>query len=159
MQKAMFGAGCFWGAEATFREVPGVLEVYSGYSGGDVDEPSYKMVCAGNTRHAEVVEVTYDPQKVSYEKLLETFWNCHNPTHVNRQGPDVGDQYRSAVYYYNEEQKTLAEKSKAALDASDTYDKAIATEITQASTFWKAEEYHQHYLEKHGMINCHVPNG
>jgi len=157
MQKAMFGAGCFWGVEALFREVPGVTEVYSGYSGGTYDKPTYKIVCAGVTGHAEVVEVTYDPEKVSYETLLDTFWKCHDPTQVMRQGPDVGSQYRTAIFYYTDEQKAAAEKSKAALDATGELGAPIATEISPAKTFWKAEEYHQRYLEKHGIVNCHIP--
>ncbi len=150
LKKAMFGAGCFWGVENTFRRVPGVVETAVGYSGGHTKGPSYKDVCSGTTGHAEVVLVTYDPRKVSYEELLDVFWGAHDPTQVNRQGPDVGEQYRSAIFYLDEEQKKAAERSKAGLEASGEYSRPIATEITEAGEFYRAEEYHQRYLEKRG---------
>lgn len=155
--QAMFGAGCFWGVEVAFRNVPGVIDAPVGYSSGTVDNPTYKQVCGGRTGHAEVIHVTYDPAKVSYEQLLEVFWAIHNPTTLNRQGPDVGSQYRSAIFYYTNEQRRIAEESKRRLDESDRYSQPIVTEITKAGTFWPAEEYHQRYLEKHGRAACHIP--
>ncbi len=156
MALATFGAGCFWGVEATFRQIPGVIEALVGYEGGHVDDPGYKLVCTGTTGHAEVVQVEYDPEQVSYEQLLDVFWGCHNPTQVNRQGPDRGTQYRTVIFYHDEEQQRLAEASKQMLDESDRYSEPIATEIVPASTFWKAEEYHQRYFEKHGISHCRV---
>ena len=153
-QKAMFGAGCFWGVEATFRQTEGVIDAAAGYSGGHTENPTYKQVCTDRTGHAEVVLVTYDPEKITYEKLLDVFWNCHNPTQLNRQGPDVGKQYRSAIFYFGEEQKKIAEASKERLQKSGQYKRNIATEITAASTFYRAEEYHQRYLEKRGLKGC-----
>jgi peptide-methionine (S)-S-oxide reductase len=153
---ATFGAGCFWGIEANFRRVPGVLDAVSGYSGGHMENPSYKDVCTDETGHAEVVQVTFDPAKVSYEKLLDTFWQMHDPTQVNRQGPDFGSQYRSAIFFQSPEQEAAAKKSKAALDASGKFRRPIATEITAAGTFYRAEEYHQRYLEKRGATSCHI---
>jgi peptide-methionine (S)-S-oxide reductase len=155
LEKATFGAGCFWGVEATFRQMPGVWRTLVGYSGGHKDNPTYKEVCADNTGHAEVVQVEYDPTKVKYEDLLQVFWENHNPTTLNRQGPDVGTQYRSAVFYHNEEQKQLAEKSKQELSASGKWSKPIVTEISAAKPFYEAEDYHQQYLEKRGMSSCH----
>ncbi|HEV2616564.1 MAG TPA: peptide-methionine (S)-S-oxide reductase MsrA [Candidatus Acidoferrales bacterium] len=152
---ATFGAGCFWGVEAAFRRLPGVIDVASGYSGGHMPNPTYKGVCSHTTGHAEVVQVTFDPQKVSYDQLLDTFWQIHNPTQVNRQGPDVGTQYRSAIFVHSPEQQAIAEKSKAALAASGKFQRPIATEITTAGPFYRAEEYHQKYLEKHGAASCH----
>ena len=149
-QKATFGAGCFWGVEAAFRKVDGVLEATSGYSGGRVKDPSYGDVCSGTTGHAEVVEVEYDPEKVAYEKLLEVFWKEHDPTQVNRQGPDVGTQYRSAIFFHSPEQEAAARSSVEKAQAS--YKKPIATEITPASEFYRAEEYHQRYFEK-GLLS------
>jgi peptide-methionine (S)-S-oxide reductase len=154
-QKAMFGAGCFWGVEAAFHRIPGVLEAESGYSGGHTENPTYKEVCTDTTDHAEVVQVTFDPKQVSYEQLLDTFWNMHDPTQVNRQGPDFGKQYRTAIFYYSPEQEAAAKKSKAALDASSKFRRPIATEITPAGAFYRAEEYHQRYLEKRGATSCH----
>lgn len=151
-EKATFAAGCFWGVETTFRNVPGVVATQVGYTGGHTKEPTYKQVCAGRTGHAEAVEVTYDPNQLSYDRLLEVFWNCHDPTTPNRQGPDVGEQYRSAVFYHDEDQRLRAEASKA--DAQKKFDRPIVTEITPASTFWRAEEYHQQYLEKNGRAAC-----
>jgi peptide-methionine (S)-S-oxide reductase len=153
---ATFGAGCFWGVEATFRNVKGVKDVTVGYLGGTMPNPTYKDVCTGRTGHAEVVQVVYDPGEVSYEKLLDVFWDNHNPTTLNRQGPDVGTQYRSAIFYHSEEQKRIAEESKAKLTASGKFSRPIVTEITPASTFYKAEDYHQRYLEKRGLASCHI---
>ncbi|HJZ66483.1 MAG TPA: peptide-methionine (S)-S-oxide reductase MsrA [Candidatus Acidoferrum sp.] len=152
---ATFAAGCFWGVEVKFRMIPGVEDAIVGYSGGRTDNPTYKEVCTDRTGHAEVVQVTFDPAKVSYETLVEAFWHMHDPTQVNRQGPDEGTQYRTAIFYHSPEQKTIAEKSKAALNASRKFSKPIATEITAAGPFWKAEEYHQRYLEKRGAASCH----
>jgi len=152
---ATFGAGCFWGVEAAFRRLPGVVDVAAGYSGGHMPNPTYKDVCSHTTGHAEVVQVTFDPQKISYDQLLDVFWQIHNPTQVNRQGPDVGMQYRSAIFVHSPEQQTIAEKSKAALAASGKFQRPIATEITTAGPFYRAEEYHQKYLEKHGAASCH----
>jgi peptide-methionine (S)-S-oxide reductase len=153
---ATFGAGCFWGVETTFRNVKGVKDVTVGYLGGTMPNPTYKDVCTGRTGHAEVVEVVYDPAEVSYEKLLDVFWENHNPTTLNRQGPDVGTQYRSAIFYHNEDQKRIAEESKARLAASGRFPRPIVTEITPATTFYKAEDYHQRYLEKRGLASCHI---
>ena len=154
MKKATFGAGCFWGVELAFRQVEGVGDVAVGYSGGHHPAPSYRDVCTGQTGHAEMVEVDYDPEKVSYPRLLEVFWSIHDPTTPNRQGPDVGTQYRSAIFTHDAEQETLAKESKAAQDASGRFRRPIVTEITPASTFYRAEEYHQRYLEKHGQAGC-----
>ena len=156
MEKAMFGAGCFWGVEVAFREVPGVTGVTSGYSGGTVAAPSYEQVCTGETGHAEVVLVEYDPAQVSYEALLEAFWGCHDPTTRNRQGPDVGTQYRSVIFYFDEAQKAAAQASKDKLERAGVYRRPIVTEIEQAGAFYPAEEYHQRYLEKHGLAHCHI---
>lgn len=152
---ATFGAGCFWGVEAAFRRLPGVVDVAAGYSGGHMPNPTYKDVCSHTTGHAEVVQVTFDPQKITYDQLLDVFWQIHNPTQVNRQGPDVGTQYRSAIFVHSPEQQAIAEKSKAALAASGKFQRPIATEITTAGPFYRAEEYHQKYLEKHGAASCH----
>ncbi len=156
MAKAMFGAGCFWGVEEEFRKVPGVLETAVGYAGGKTDNPTYEDVCSDETGHAEVVEVDYDPAKVSYDQLLEVFWNNHNPTTLNRQGPDVGTQYRSAIFFHTPEQQAAAKASKARLETSGRFQRPIVTEITPASRFWRAEEYHQRYFEKRGGGSCHV---
>ena len=152
---ATFGAGCFWGVEATFQRVPGVIDTAVGYSGGDMPNPTYKDVCTDETGHAEVVQVTFDPEKVSYEQLLDIFWQAHDPTQVNRQGPDFGTQYRTAIFFHSPEQEAAAKKSRAALDASGKFKRPIATEIAQASTFYPAEEYHQKYLQKRGVASCH----
>jgi peptide-methionine (S)-S-oxide reductase len=154
-EKAIFAAGCFWGVEAAFREVEGVVEAISGYTGGTKDHPTYREVCGDRTGHAEAVEVEFDPAKVSYNRLLDIFWQIHDPTQVNRQGPDVGSQYRSGVFYLTLEQETAAKESRER--AQDKLSRPIATEITQASTFWPAEDYHQRYFEKHGFVGCHVP--
>jgi peptide-methionine (S)-S-oxide reductase len=156
MAKATFGAGCFWGVEAAFRQVPGVIGTTVGYSGGHTEEPTYRDVCGGDTGHAEVVEVDYDPAKVSYDDLLQVFWENHDPTQVNRQGPDVGAQYRSAIFFHTPEQEAAARASKAALEASGRLRRPVATEITPASAFWRAEDYHQQYLEKRGLASCHI---
>ena len=152
MATAIFAAGCFWHVEHAFRRVPGVIEVESGYTGGSVENPSYKQVCREDTGHAEAVRVTYEPSKVSYEQLLEAFWRCHDPTQVNRQGPDVGSQYRSAIFYLDEDQRAAAEASKQDLQWSDRVQGTIATEIVPAGTFYRAEEYHQRYFEKNGIV-------
>jgi peptide-methionine (S)-S-oxide reductase len=153
---ATFGAGCFWGVEVTFRNTPGVRDVLVGYLGGTLANPTYRDVCTGRTGHAEVVQVKYDPAEVSYDKLLDVFWENHNPTTLNRQGPDVGTQYRSAIFYDTPEQKRAAEESKAQLEASGRFRRPVVTEITEASTFYPAEDYHQRYLEKRGLASCHV---
>ena len=156
MEKATFGAGCFWGVEAAFRRVPGVRSTQVGYLGGTYENPNYEMVCTGLTGHAEVVEVTYDPAQVSYEELLRVFWDNHNPTTLNRQGPDVGTQYRSAIFYHTPEQEEAARRSKAQLEESGRYSRPVVTEITPASTFYRAEDYHQQYLEKRGLSHCSI---
>jgi peptide-methionine (S)-S-oxide reductase len=156
MTKALFGAGCFWGVEAAFRQVEGVLGTAVGYSGGRLENPTYENVCSGRTGHAEVVEVDYDPAKVSYEQLLDVFWENHDPTTLNRQGPDVGEQYRSAIFFYTPEQQAAAIASKAGREKSGQYKRPIVTEITPASAFYRAEEYHQRYLEKHGLAHCRI---
>jgi peptide-methionine (S)-S-oxide reductase len=156
MKKATFGAGCFWGVEAAFRQVEGVADVAVGYLGGTLANPTYRDVCNGDTGHAEVVEVLYDPARVSYEQLLERFWAIHDPTTLNRQGPDFGTQYRSAIFYHDDEQKAAAEASRQALQASGRLRRPIVTEITPASAFYRAEEYHQRYLEKQGRSSCSI---
>jgi peptide-methionine (S)-S-oxide reductase len=152
--KATFGAGCFWGVEAAFRQVEGLSGTAVGYAGGTTENPTYRDVCSHRTGHAEVVEVDYDPARVSYEQLLEVFWANHDPTTRNRQGPDVGDQYRSVIFYHDEEQRAAALASKEALDRSGRYRNPIVTEIAPAPTFYRAEEYHQQYLEKMGRSSC-----
>ena len=156
MEKATFGAGCFWGVEATFRQIPGVTDTAAGYLGGTLANPTYEDVCTDQTGHAEVVQVTFDPAKVSYEQLLNVFWEMHDPTTVNRQGPDIGTQYRSAIFFHSPEQEAIARKSKAEVEASGKFKRPIVTEITPASTFYRAEEYHQRYLEKRGLTHCHI---
>jgi peptide-methionine (S)-S-oxide reductase len=156
MEKATFGAGCFWGVEAAFRELPGVVEATSGYLGGTLENPTYQDVCSGSTGHAEVVQVNYDPAKVSYEQLLDLFWKIHDPTTLNRQGPDVGTQYRSAIFFHSPEQRMSAERSKQKLQASGSFSRPVVTEITPASTFYPAEDYHQQYLAKRGLRSCHI---
>ena len=147
-QKAQFAAGCFWHVENTFRKIPGVIDAISGYTGGHVEAPSYEQVCRTDTGHAEAVEVTFDPDLVSYEQLLECFWELHDPTQINRQGPDVGRQYRTAIFTSTPEQAEQAQASKTA--AQTRFAAPIATSIESAATFWKAEEYHQRYFEKQG---------
>ncbi len=156
MELATFGAGCFWGIEALFRQVEGVVDAAVGYTGGTLENPTYKDVCSDRTGHAEVVQVTFDPARVSYEKLLDVFWQVHDPTQLNRQGPDHGRQYRSAIFFHSPEQEATARASKAKLQASNLFSRPIVTEITPASMFWRAEEYHQRYLEKNGLPICHI---
>lgn len=156
MEKATFGAGCFWGVEVTFRNVPGVTDAKVGYLGGTLANPTYKDVCTGDTGHAEVVQVEFDPARVTYDQLLDVFWTSHNPTTRNRQGPDWGTQYRSAIFYHTEEQREIAEKSRERWNASGKFNRPIVTEITAASEFYPAEEYHQRYLEKRGLASCHI---
>ena len=155
-ETATFAAGCFWGVEEVFRRVKGVLSTQVGYTGGHTPDPTYRDVCSDRTGHAEAVEVTFDPAQVSYDDLLEVFWSNHNPTTPNRQGPDVGSQYRSAIVYHTPQQQAAAEASKARLAQSGRYSRPIVTEIVPASTFYRAEEYHQRYLEKHGRSHCHL---
>lgn len=156
MEKATFGAGCFWGVEAVFRCLKGVVSTSVGYSGGMVENPTYEDVCSHKSGHAEVVEVVYDPSEVSYDALLKVFWENHYPTTLNRQGPDVGTQYRSVIFYHNEAQKAAAEISKQNLQNAGKYKKDIVTEITPAAQFFRAEEYHQRYLEKRGLASCKI---
>jgi len=154
--KATFGAGCFWGVEETFRQTKGVVATAVGYMGGSMQNPTYQDVCTDRTGHAEVVEVEYDPAQVSYDQLLDIFWANHDPTTLNRQGPDWGAQYRSAIFYHTPEQRAAAEASKAKQQASGRFRRPIVTEITPAATFWRAEEYHQQYLAKRGQTQCHL---
>src|SRR3979490_2331347 len=147
MEKATFAGGCFWGVEHLFNEMPGVIDAVSGYAGGSKDNPTYEQVSSGRTGHAEAVEVTFDPAKVTYDELLNAFWNMHDPTTLNRQGPDHGHQYRSAIFFHNAEQETAARKSAA--EAQRYFDRPIVTEIVPAPSFWPAEDYHQRYFEKH----------
>lgn len=156
-EKATFGAGCFWGVESLYRKIPGVADVVVGYTGGNRPNPTYEQVCSGATGHAEAVEVTFDPGKVSYERLLEVFWMNHNPTTKDRQGPDHGSQYRSVIFYHSQAQQETAEQSKEALSASGTWQDPIVTEIVPAKEFYPAEEYHQRYFEKKGIEpTCHI---
>ncbi len=155
-EKATFGAGCFWGVEAAFRQIEGVKATAVGFMGGDRDKPTYEDVCYRSTGHAEVVEVEFDPTQVTYDALLNVFWENHDPTTKNRQGPDIGDQYRSAIFFQSPEQQTAATASKEHLDKSGRLPRPIVTEITPAETFWKAEDYHQQYLEKRGLATCHI---
>jgi len=154
--KATFGAGCFWGIEAALQKVKGVVSTQVGYMGGTVKNPTYKVVCTGKTGHAEVVEVTYDPSQVSYEELLNVFWEIHDPTQLNRQGFDIETNYRSVIFYHDGEQKVTAEASKERVSKSGRYRRSIVTEIAPASTFWKAEEYHQQYYKKIGGGSCRI---
>jgi peptide-methionine (S)-S-oxide reductase len=155
-QKATFAAGCFWGAEAVFRRIKGVVAAAVGYMGGTLDKPTYEDVCTDRTGHAEVVQIEYDPAQVSYDELLKVFWDNHDPTTLNRQGPDVGTQYRSAIFYHTPEQQAAANASKEKLQASGRFPRPIVTEIIPAATFYRAEEYHQQYLEKRGLTRCHI---
>jgi peptide-methionine (S)-S-oxide reductase len=154
MSQAMFGAGCFWGVEATFRRIPGVVDTAVGYAGGHTENPTYQDVCTDTTGHAEVVLVDFDPSVISYDRLLDVFWENHNPTQLNRQGPDFGKQYRSVIFYYDDGQKAAAEASKARLDSSGRYSRPIVTQIVPAAPFYRAEDYHQRYLEKRGRTHC-----
>ncbi len=155
-EKATFAAGCFWGVEAAFRQLKGVVATAAGYEGGTYPNPTYRDVCTDRTGHAEAVEVDYDPTRVSYEQLLQIFWENHNPTTLNRQGPDVGTQYRSAIFYHTPEQQASATASKERLQESGKYRRPIVTEIVPASQFYRAEDYHQQYLEKRGLSSCNI---
>jgi len=155
-EKATFAAGCFWGVEAAFRQIPGVLATAVGYIGGQTKNPTYEDVCSDETGHAEAVEVEYDPARVSYKQLLDVFWNEHDPTQLNRQGPDVGTQYRSAIFFHSPAQQAAAIASKEALEKSGRYRRPIATEIVPAPEFYRAEDYHQQYLEKRGLASCKI---
>jgi peptide-methionine (S)-S-oxide reductase len=152
--KATFGAGCFWGVEAAFRQIPGVTATAVGYEGGKMDNPTYKDVCTDRTGHAEVVEVDYDPARVSFDQLLDVFWSNHNPTTLNRQGPDIGTQYRSAIFFHDAEQEATARASKEKWQPK--FQRPIVTQIVPAQTFYVAEDYHQQYLEKRGLSHCHI---
>lgn len=157
VERATFGAGCFWGVESAFRRVPGVTATSVGYIGGNTERPTYEEVCSDSTGHAEAVEVEFDPREVSYEQLLDVFWKLHDPTQLNRQGPDHGTQYRSAIFVHSDQQRAAAEASLARLDESGRYAAPIVTRVEPAQTFWRAEEYHQQFLDKRGLGNCHVP--
>jgi peptide-methionine (S)-S-oxide reductase len=157
MEKATFGAGCFWGVEEAFRRIPGVVSTQVGYMGGNFKHPTYQDVCTDQTGHAEVVEVTYDPAKASYEDLLDAFWKTHDPTQLNRQGPDFGTQYRSAIFFHSPAQEASARASKEKLASARVGKRPIVTEIVPALEFWRAEDYHQQYLEKRGLAQCHLP--
>lgn len=156
MEKATFGAGCFWGVEAAFRQVKGVTSTAVGYMGGTIENPTYEDVCTDGTGHAETVQVDYDPEKVSYDDLLAVFWENHDPTTLNRQGPDFGTQYRSAIFFYTPEQEAAAQSSKDRLQGSGRFQRPIVTEITPAGEFYRAEEYHQQYLEQRGLSHCSI---
>jgi len=156
IERATFGAGCFWGVEARFAEIPGVIDTTVGYEGGDLEQPTYKEVCTDTTGHAEVVDVLFDPTRVSFDTLLDAFFALHDPTQVNRQGPDWGRQYRSVIFTRSEEQMRQAKEKIAELNATGAYRKPIATQVLPATVFWKAEEYHQRYLEKRGMVSCQI---
>lgn len=156
MEKATFAAGCFWGVEAAFRQVNGVLSTAVGYIGGTLKNPTYQDVCTDRTGHAEAVEVAYDPARVNYDELLKVFWQNHDPTTLNRQGPDVGTQYRSAIFVHTPEQEAAAKASKEKLEKAGVYKRPIVTEIVPASEFWRAEDYHQQYLEKRGLAHCAI---
>jgi peptide-methionine (S)-S-oxide reductase len=156
MAKATFAAGCFWGVEATFRQIPGVTSTRVGYTGGNLVNPTYKDVCTDRTGHAEAVEVEFDPSKVSYEQLLEVFWENHDPTQLNRQGPDYGTQYRSAIFFHSPEQEQSARESKEKLKNSRQFPRPVVTQIVPAVNFYEAEDYHQQYLEKRGLASCHI---
>ncbi|MGB7190443.1 MAG: peptide-methionine (S)-S-oxide reductase MsrA [Acidobacteriaceae bacterium] len=156
MEKATFGAGCFWGVQLRFQQIPGVTATAAGFEGGNLERPSYRDVCSDATGHAEVVEIDYDPAKVSYQQLLDLFFELHDPTQLNRQGPDRGTQYRSAVFFHSPAQEAAAKETIARLTAEKRFAKPIVTEVVPAQTFWPAEEYHQHYLEKRGQTSCHV---
>jgi len=158
MEKALFGAGCFWGVEDFFRQVPGVIDAVSGYAGGTTENPTYRQVCNDETYHAEVVEVTFDPAKVSYRTLVELFFRMHNPTQKNRQGPDFGTQYRSVIFTHGPEQARIAAEEKAKVEASGKWKQPVVTQITSIGPFYKAEGYHQQYAEKTGHHGCAIPN-
>lgn len=156
MEQATFGAGCFWGVEAAFAEIPGVLETAVGYMGGSLESPTYQDVCTDRTGHAEVVHLSFDPAKVTYEQLVRKFFELHDPTQFNRQGPDYGTQYRSVVFFHTPEQERVARETKDTLQASGRFSRKIVTQIVPASTFWRAEDYHQKYLQKRGLAHCHI---
>ena len=156
MAKATFAAGCFWGVEACFQQLPGVLSTAVGYEGGKLDNPTYNDVCTDRTGHAEAVEIDYDPAKITYERLLEEFFSLHDPTQLNRQGPDWGAQYRSVVFFHSPEQEAAAKAFIARLTEEKRYSRPIVTQVVHAETFWRAEEYHQRYLEKRGALSCHI---
>jgi peptide-methionine (S)-S-oxide reductase len=157
LQTATFGAGCFWGVESNLRQIPGVVDASVGYLGGTLENPTYEDVCTDRTGHAEVVQLTYDPSRVTYDQLLDAFWKLHDPTQLNRQGPDHGTQYRSAIFFHTPEQEASAKRSKERLEASGRYKRPVVTEITAASTFYPAEDYHQRYFEKRGIApTCHI---
>ncbi len=156
MAKATFGAGCFWGVEMSFRRLDGVTDAAVGYAGGHTENPTYHDVCGHGTGHAEVVEVEYDPSRISYGDLVDAFFEMHDPTQVNRQGPDIGDQYRSVIFFHTPEQQEIAERFKKELTAAGKLSRPVATVIEPAPTFWRAEEYHQRYIEKHGGDGCAV---
>jgi peptide-methionine (S)-S-oxide reductase len=155
-EKATFGAGCFWGVEETFRNLKGVTSTAVGYAGGTTDSPTYEDVCTDETGHAEAVQVEFDPTQIGYNQLLDVFWSSHNPTTLNRQGPDVGTQYRSVIFYHSPQQRAAAEESKANLQKSGKFSRPIVTQIEPAPTFWRAEEYHQRYLAKRGQTHCAI---
>jgi len=157
MAKATFGAGCFWGVESAFRQVKGVTDAAVGYMGGTLANPTYKDVCTDRTGHAEVLQLDFDPAQISYEALLRVFFEIHDPTTLNRQGPDFGKQYRSVIFFHDAEQESAAQKVKGEFDQSGRFSRKIVTQIAPASEFWRAEEYHQRYFEKHGMAACHMP--
>ena len=156
MATATFGAGCFWGVEAAFRRIDGVTDAAVGYAGGHTENPTYREVCSHGTGHAEVVQLEYDPAQVSYETILDAFWSMHDPTQFNRQGPDVGDQYRSVIFFHTPEQEAAAQESKRLLEAGDDLSNPVATVIERAPVFWRAEEYHQRYLEKNSAAACNL---
>lgn len=156
MEKATFAAGCFWGVEAAFRQVKGVKSTIVGYTGGTTENPTYEQVCTGRTEHAEAIQVEYDPEETCYEALLQVFWEVHDPTTRDQQGPDIGNQYRSVIFYHSDEQRESAEAFRQKLEASGRYDRPIVTEIVPASEFYPAEEYHQQYLEKRGLSSCKI---
>ena len=156
MAKATFAAGCFWGVEAQFQQLPGVLSTAVGYEGGTLANPTYQQVCTDSTGHAEAVEIEYDPSQIAYERLLDAFFSLHDPTQLNRQGPDWGTQYRSAVFFHSPEQEAAAKAFIARLTAEKRFPKPIVTQVVPAETFWRAEEYHQKYLEKRGVASCHI---
>lgn len=156
MEKATFGAGCFWGVQTTFDRISGVMETTVGYEGGKLENPTYRDVCTGRTGHAEALEITFDPTRVSYQQLLDVFFSSHDPTQLNRQGPDHGEQYRSVIFYHSAEQQQAAVATVARLNAEHKFPRPIVTQIVPAQTFWVAEEYHQKYLEKRGVASCHI---
>jgi len=156
VQTATFGAGCFWGVEAAFRKVPGVISTEVGYAGGNTKNPRYEEVCTGRTGHAEAVRLLYDPDVVTYRELLDTFWSIHDPTQKNRQGPDIGTNYRSVIFYHTPDQKQIAAQSKEELERSGRFERPVVTDIVPAMEFWRAEEYHQQYHEKHGGAGCRL---